>query len=156
MKSRKPRLFRRHAAHSPAMPPPTITMGNFSVRPAFEKGAWSRRRCPAGNASLTKPPSIFGAAFAVRPIRAALRNPRRLEGTLFRNERELGDSDLVVALDEESEWTAGEVATRFCKRIEQHPLPAGVLDLVNHVLRRHFDLNRKRFLAVDVVLGLGA
>ena len=50
----------------------------FGARRRFENDAWSRMRCPVGNASLTNPPAMRRSAFAVRPTSAALRNPRRL------------------------------------------------------------------------------
>src|SRR5579872_1915099 len=95
MKSRKPRLLSRHAAHSPAIPPPTIASGTFSSRTGWRKGWRSRRRWPMGKLSLTNDPSIGRSAFAVKPTRAALRKPRRF--TLLLLSRNIAPFLLVVA-----------------------------------------------------------
>jgi len=77
-KSVKPRLRRRQAALRPAIPPPTITTGYFSVRFAAGNPARSRRRWPIWKESLTNDPSILFSLLSERPTSAALPRPREL------------------------------------------------------------------------------
>ena len=90
----KPRLRKRHAALRPAMPPPTMTTGNFSVLVGGEKEAWSRSWWPSWADSLTKEPAIGRSDFRERPIRAALvvvRKSRRRMGWIVKPKRRRTD-----------------------------------------------------------------
>src|SRR5262249_26221740 len=79
-----PRFSRRHAADRPAIPPPTITTGIERRCEGGVNGAWSRRRWPTAQESLTNEPSM-GRVVLRQPRMAAPaaptplgKNPRRV------------------------------------------------------------------------------
>src|ERR1039457_2145262 len=68
----------------------------------------------------------------------------------LRQELEIGNRDLVVALDQKSELALGEIAARLRERIEHFPLVAHAR-LLHQAIRRHLNLNGERLLISEVV-----
>src|ERR1035441_5241213 len=69
---------------------------------------------------------------------------------LLRQELEIGNRDLVAALDEKSKLALGEIAARLRKSIEHFPLVAHARPL-HQAIRRHLNLNSERLLISEVV-----
>src|ERR1035438_865682 len=67
----------------------------------------------------------------------------------LRQELEIGNRDLVVALDEKSELALGEIAARLRKSIEHFPFVAHAR-LLHQAIRRHLDLNGERLLISEI------
>src|ERR1035438_194267 len=68
----------------------------------------------------------------------------------LRQELEIGNRDLVAALDEKSELALGEIAAGLRKSIEHFPLVAHAR-LLHQAVRRHLDLNGECLLISEIV-----